>query len=94
MSLKSIGHRVAAFAGIRTKRLARLAVAAALGFATCGAADQAIAGSIFTGQFGTGNTWNVYEAINSTFTFKDAIEFAAPGRIRLPATPRSETWWR
>jgi hypothetical protein len=76
MSLKSIGRWVAAFAGNRTKRLERLAVAAALGIAVGGMAAPATAGTLFTGQFGTGNTWNVYEAINSSFTFKDAIDFA------------------
>src|SRR5688500_14450503 len=53
MSLKSIGRWVAAFAGNRTKRLERLAVAAALGIAVGGMAAPATAGTLFTGQFGT-----------------------------------------
>jgi hypothetical protein len=77
MSLTSIGHWVAAFAGTKKGRMGRFAAAAALGLAACGAADQASAGQLFTGQFGTGNTWNVYEGVNTPFSFKDALAFAA-----------------
>jgi hypothetical protein len=57
--------------------MARLAAAAALGLAAFSAATQGFAGNIFTGQFGDGNTWNVYEAISTTFTFREALEVAS-----------------
>jgi hypothetical protein len=76
MTFRSIGRPAAAIAGITLKRLQRLAVTAALGLAAFGIADQAAAGVTFTGQFGASNSWNVYEAIGTQFTFKQALAFA------------------
>jgi hypothetical protein len=52
-------------------------MAAALGLLAGGAADVAMAGNIFTGQFGAGNTWNIYEAVDSATSFKEALALAA-----------------
>jgi hypothetical protein len=76
MSMKSFGRWTAAFAGITLRKLEKLAAAGALGLAAFGVASQAGAGVMFTGQFGTGNTWNIYEAINTPLTWKDAKAFA------------------
>src|SRR5688500_14716590 len=76
MSFKSVDHPAAAFAGVTTT-LKSFAAAMALGLAAFGVADKAAGGLTFTGQFGSENTWNVYEAINTGFTFKDALAFAA-----------------
>ena len=76
MSLRPFGRRAAALVGVTMRKLERLAAAAAIGLAAFGAADQASAGVTFTGQFGDGGTWNVYEAIETPFTFKQAWEFA------------------
>jgi hypothetical protein len=38
--------------------------------------SSAQAGRLFTGQFGSGNTWNIYEAIETGFQFKDALDFS------------------
>jgi len=66
--------------GFHRKRACTLSASlflAALWLAAFGVADQAAAGVVFTGQFGTGNTWNVYESINTPFSFKQALAFAA-----------------
>lgn len=53
-----------------------VAVAAIGMISAFGLADRAEAGQLFTGQFGTGNTWNVYEAINNSLTWEEAFYFA------------------
>jgi hypothetical protein len=68
---------MAAFVGITIRQQKVLAAAAMLVLAAVGTADSAKAANLFTGQFGAGNTWNVYEAVDSPFTFRDAISMAA-----------------
>ena len=75
MSLRMFG-RATAVGGCTRRQLNRLASVAVLGLAALGVAGQATAGNVFTGQFGAGSTWNLYEVINTPFTFKDAIAFA------------------
>jgi hypothetical protein len=41
-----------------------------------GVADRAAAATAFTGQFGAGGTWNVYELINTNMTWEEAWRFA------------------
>lgn len=77
MSLISFGHGSATFAGSTIRRLKNRALAATLGLVVCGVPMGATAGPLFTGQFGTGNTWNVYESISTPFSFKEALAFAA-----------------
>ena len=50
-----------------------------VGMAAFGAAHRASALELFAGQFGgpTSNLWNVYEAIDTQFTFAEAMAFAA-----------------
>jgi hypothetical protein len=54
-----------------------LAAVAMIGLVALGLTQQVAAGPTFTGQFGDGNTWNVYESISTPFTFKQALAFAA-----------------
>lgn len=77
MSSKLLGWWRAGLLRTSLRRLEKLAARSALGLAALGAAHCAEAGQLFTGQFGTSNTWNVYEGINTPFTFKDALAFAA-----------------
>jgi hypothetical protein len=79
MSLKPVGHRVATLAEVMMTKplLQRLTAVAVLTLAVFGAAEQAMAGNIFTGQFGTGNTWNLYEGIGTNLTFREALDIAA-----------------
>jgi hypothetical protein len=53
-----------------------LAAAAAIGLGAIGLADRADAGKLFTGQFGTSNSWNVYEAINLGLTWEEAYYYS------------------
>jgi hypothetical protein len=77
MSLKSVGHWVVTIAGFTRRRFRTLAAPAALGLAAFGVANYAMAGNIFTGQFGTGTSWNMYEGIGTNLTWKEAFELAA-----------------
>ncbi|HEY3393901.1 MAG TPA: lectin-like protein, partial [Lacipirellulaceae bacterium] len=73
MLRRFMGRWTAAFAGGSLKKIA---AAAALGLAAFGTADQAAAATTFTGQFGDGGTWNVYELINNPFTWEEAWKLA------------------
>jgi hypothetical protein len=73
MLRRFMGRWTAAFAGGSLKQFA---AAAALAMAAFGIANRAAAGPTFTGQFGAGGTWNVYELIGTSWTFKDAVAFA------------------
>lgn len=77
MSSKLFGGWAAKYAAIAMRGSQRLAAAAALGIAAFGATDQALAvTTTFTGQFGTGNTWNVYELVPLPMTWADAHQAA------------------
>jgi hypothetical protein len=56
--------------------LKQFAAVAALTLAAFGSADRAGAATAFTGQFGDGGTWNVYELINTPHTWEEAWRFA------------------
>jgi hypothetical protein len=79
MSSKFAGRWTRAIALLARKRWGALSVAAALGLGAFGAADRASALELFAGQFAgpTTNLWNVYEAIDTPFTFAEATAFAA-----------------
>ena len=77
MSSNFGGWWTRAFVGFARKPWEKLAAAAALGLGAFGMAGQASALELFTGQFGAGNTWNVYEAIDTPATFKEALAIAA-----------------
>lgn len=77
MSRKVVGRWLAAVSRVARRRWGRLATAAGLGLFAFSFAELAIAGAVFTGQFGTGNTWNMYEAIGTPFTFKEALAFSS-----------------
>ena len=77
MSRFLFGSAAVVLAESSRRALKRSAMAAALGLLAGGAADVAVAGNIFTGQFGAGNTWNIYEAVDSATSFKEALAIAA-----------------
>jgi hypothetical protein len=79
MSSKFAGRWTRAIALLAGKRWGVIGAAAALGVSVLGAANRASALEVFAGQFGgpTSNTWNVYEAIDTPFTFAEAMAFAA-----------------
>ena len=56
------------YSELRNRKRTHLAAAVTLGLGFCGLGDQANAGGLFSGQFGTGNTWNVYERIEAVLT--------------------------
>jgi hypothetical protein len=73
MSSKLFGGWAAKCAAVAVRGSQRLAAAAALGLGAFGAAGQAEAvTTTFTGQFGAGNTWNVYELVTLPMTWADA----------------------
>ncbi|QDT75094.1 lectin-like protein [Lacipirellula limnantheis] len=73
---------------LRNRKRTQVAAAVTLGLGLCGLVDQADAGGLFSGQFGTGNTWNVYERIEAVLTFEEAWQYAlkAPNPTGGPGT--------
>lgn len=76
MLLRCSAQRMSSLAEAVRSPLRVLAAAAVISLGAFGAADRADAGDLFTGQFGAGNTWNVYEAINSPLTWEEAFYYA------------------
>lgn len=79
MSSKFAERWTRASALLSRKRWGAIGAAAALGVSVLGTANRASALELFTGQFGgpTSNLWNVYEAVDTPFTFAEAMAFAA-----------------